>query len=69
MIYSEREREREREHNIRVGWLHKMFQSFKLFPQLVSFILIFIMDIIYKANSSSMKPMKLGIQKGVDDLL
>ncbi len=26
-------------------------------------------DIIYKANSSSMKPMKLGIQKGVDDIL
>jgi hypothetical protein len=32
---------REREHNTRVGWLHKNFQSFKVFPQLVSFILIF----------------------------
>jgi hypothetical protein len=36
-----REREREREQNTRVGWLHKNFQSFKVFPQLVSFILIF----------------------------
>jgi hypothetical protein len=26
-------------------------------------------DIIYKENSSSMKPMKLGIQKGVDHIL